>query len=94
MVLLDKLERTGGGLARVELVVADQEFRLATVEPACLVEFGDGKLGSANLVGCLGAVGAGETGKPILIVLSCARRMPGSANAPVAAPSKVRRPIW
>jgi alkanesulfonate monooxygenase SsuD/methylene tetrahydromethanopterin reductase-like flavin-dependent oxidoreductase (luciferase family) len=42
------------------ICVADQEFRLATVEPACLVEFGDGKLGSANLVGCLGAVGAGE----------------------------------
>ena len=55
LVLLDQLQRAGRGLARVELVVAHQQFGLAAVEAAPLVDELDGELGAFDLVLRLGA---------------------------------------
>ena len=60
MVFLNEFKGAGGGFARVESVVADQELSLTAVEPACFVELRDRQLGAANLIRGLGAVGAGE----------------------------------
>ena len=50
LVLLDQLQRAGRRFARIELVVAHQQFGHAAVEAAALVEFLDRQFGGALLV--------------------------------------------
>jgi len=56
LLLLDQFERAGRSFTRIELVVADKQFGLATVETAALVEFGNGDLSGADLILRFGAV--------------------------------------
>ena len=60
LLLLDQFQRAGRGFARIELVVAHQQLRLAAVETAALVELGDRDFGGAHLILGLGAIGAGQ----------------------------------
>ena len=76
LVLFDQLERAGGGLARIELVVAHQQFGLASVQPPASLN--SLTASSALRTWSLASARKGPvsgTGKPILIVPvgACAR---------------------
>ena len=60
LLLLDQFQGPCRRLAGIELVVTHQQFRLAPVKAAGIVELGDGKLRRAHLVLRLGAIGPGQ----------------------------------
>ena len=60
LVVFDQFERAGGRFARIELVVAHQQFGLASAQAATGVEFGNRHFGGADLILCLGPIGTGQ----------------------------------
>ena len=53
------LQRPRRGFARIKLVITHKQFRLAAVQPAGIVEFGQSNLCRPYLVLCFGTVRSG-----------------------------------